>query len=313
METLSQKQVLVTGGAGFIGSHIVDHLLTKGARVRVLDDLATGKRENISHTENDIELIEGSVLDDGALAQSLAGVEYVFHQAAIPSVPKSVRDPLASHEANATGTLKLLLAARDAKVKRVVYAASSSIYGDTPTLPKREDMPPNPISPYALQKFAGERYALQFYRLYGLEAVSLRYFNVYGPRQNPESEYAAAIPRFLRAIKHGEQVTIFGDGSTTRDFSFVSDVAEANALAAVAPEAAGHIFNIAGGRQISLNELVALMEKITGQGARIEYAPPREGDVQHSLADIGKARSILNFEPKVSLEEGIARTAAAIA
>lgn len=309
MET---KKAVVTGGAGFIGSHIADALLTNGYAVTVIDDLKTGNRANIAHLEGKIEFVEGSILDDAALAKALEGAVYVFHQAAIPSVPKSVKDPLASHEANATGTLKLLLAAREAQVKRVIYAASSSIYGDTPTLPKHEGMPPNPLSPYGAQKYIGEAYMQQFFRLYGLETVSLRYFNIYGPRQNPDSEYAAVIPRFIKLMKNGEKPKVFGDGGATRSFTYVSDAVAANLLAAEAPGVAGEVFNTAARAQTSINELIEKMNAIFGTSITAEYLPERVGDIKHSYADISKAGRMLGYAPAVSLEEGLRLTSASL-
>jgi nucleoside-diphosphate-sugar epimerase len=299
------EKAVVTGGAGFIGSHLVDALLARGYRVTVIDDLSTGRSNNIAHARGSIELIEGSILQEGVLARSFASATYVFHQAAVPSVPKSVKDPLTSHESNATGTLKVLLAARAAGVRRVIYAGSSSYYGDTPTLPKREDMPPNPQSPYALQKYAGEVYMRQFHHLYGLETVVLRYFNVYGPRQNPDSEYAAVIPRFLRRLTRGEAPIVFGDGTTTRDFTYVSDCVEANVAAAKAPGAAGRAFNIAGGRQVSLNELLHELQAFLGTSIDPVYQDFRAGDVKHSFADISQAREVLGYTPRVPLSKGL--------
>jgi nucleoside-diphosphate-sugar epimerase len=305
-------KAIVTGGAGFIGSHIADALVQKGFDVTIVDNLATGRAGNIAHLLDSVEFIEKSILDDAALAQAFAGAEVVFHQAAIPSVPRSIEEPLLTHEVNATGTLKVLLAARKAGVKRVVYASSSSYYGDAKELPKREDMPPNPLSPYALQKFAGERYLTMAHALFGIETVCLRYFNVFGPRQNPDSEYAAVIPKFIKIITSGAAPIIFGDGSTTRDFTYVSDVVQANLCAASAPNVAGEVFNIAGGRQISLNELVALIGKTVGVAVTPTYQPFRPGDILHSLADISKAERMLGFVPQIKLEEGLMRTAAAL-
>lgn len=306
------EKIVITGGAGFIGSHIVDALLERGHQVCVIDDLSTGKKENIAHVLDKIEFIEGSILDDAALNRALTGASVIFHEAAVPSVPKSVRDPLTSHNANATGTLKVLLAARDLGVKRVIYAASSSYYGDTPTLPKHEGMPPNPLSPYALQKYVGEAYMQQFFKLYGLETVCLRYFNIFGPRQDPQSEYAAVIPRFIRLMKKGEQPAIFGDGETTRGFTYVSDAVAANMLAMETADAAGEVFNTAGDGQTSLNELIALINKMLGTAIEPTYTDPRPGDIKHSFADISKAGKMLGYKPQVSLEEGLRKTAEAI-
>lgn len=302
-------KTVVTGGAGFVGSHLVDALLAKGFAVTVLDDFKTGRRENIAHLAGRIEIIEGSILDEAVLAHAFDGATYVFHQAAIPSVPKSVKDPLASHEANATGTLKVLLAAREKGVKRVIYAASSSVYGDTPILPKHESLPPNPLSPYGLQKYVGEAYMQQFFRLYGLETVSLRYFNIYGPRQNPDSEYAAVIPRFLKLMKNGGRPDVFGDGSATRSFTYVSDAVAANLLAAEATGVAGEAFNIAAPAQTSITELITAMNAVLGTSVEAEYLPERQGDIKQSYADISKATRMLGYSPAVSLEEGLRRTA----
>ncbi len=303
--------VLVTGGAGFIGSHLTERLVQLGAKVRVLDDFSTGKRANIAHLLDRIDLIEGSLTNPQTVQQAVKGVAFIFHQGAIPSVVRSVEDPLTTHQVNATGTLLLLLAARDEKVKRVVFASSSSVYGETPTLPKREDMPPNPQSPYALSKLVGEHLCQLFWRLYGLETVSLRYFNIFGPRQDPTSQYAAVIPRFITALLRGESPTIYGDGEQTRDFTFVDNCVQANLLAATASGVTGEVFNVGAGKQTSVNELFRLLRTLIGAN-HIEpiYAPPRPGDVRHSLADITKARKQLGYEPTVTLEEGLQRTIA---
>ncbi len=313
MEDFKNKIVVVTGGAGFIGSHIVEALVERGAIVRVIDDLSTGKKENLATVMNHIEFVQDSILNTDVLARVMVGATYVFHEAAVPSVPKSVKDPMTSHNANATGSLNVLLTARDAKVKRVVVAASSSFYGDTPTLPKDETMPPNPLSPYALQKFVGEKYAMQFYTLFGLETVALRYFNIYGPRQDPSSQYSAVIPLFIRMLKHGEVPTINGDGSGSRDFTFVTDAVAANLLAATTPAAAGEVFNCAAGRQVTLNELTDTLQKMLGTNVDVHHGDPRPGDILHSFADISKAQRILGFVPRVTFEEGLQRTAATIA
>jgi len=302
-------KVVVTGGAGFIGSHLADALVARGDTVTIIDNLVTGKKENIAHLLDRIVFIEGSILNDKDLERAFADAEIVYHQAAIPSVPKSVKDPFASHEANATGTLKVLLAARDSGVKRVVYAASSSYYGDTPTLPKHEEMPANPLSPYAAQKYMGEAYAKQFFELYGLETVALRYFNIFGPRQDPKSEYAAVVPKFITLMKARVRPTIFGDGTTTRAFTYVSDAVEANILAGEAKGIAGQAFNIAGGGQTSLNELVTAINSVLDTMLEPEYTAPRPGDIKHSYADISKAERAFGFSPKVTLEEGLRRTA----
>jgi UDP-glucose 4-epimerase len=301
---------LVTGGGGFIGSHIAATLVERGRRVRVLDNFATGRRENLAQIMADIELIEGDVADPQTARRAVAGVEIVFHQAAIPSVPRSIADPMSVHHNNTLGTLQILLAARDAGVKRVVFASSSSIYGDSPTLPKREDMPPAPKSPYAATKLAGEVYCQSFTDSYGLETVSLRYFNVFGPRQDPLSEYAAVIPKFITALLAGQPPTIYGDGQQTRDFTYISNVVEANLLAAEAPAASGRVFNMACGKRISLLELVAILNDICKTNLRPEHTAPRPGDVLHSLADITLAQEVLGYKATTSLEEGLRQTVA---
>ncbi|MEK7132839.1 MAG: SDR family oxidoreductase [Patescibacteria group bacterium] len=302
------KIVVVTGGAGFIGSHLVDALLERGNTVRVIDNLSTGRKENIAHVLERVEFVEDSVLNDNALKHVLKGADCVFHQAAVPSVPKSVKDPLTSHEANSTGTLKVLLAAQDLGVRRVIYATSSSVYGDTKIFPTPETVPPNPLSPYALQKFTGEKYATLFYKLYGLETVVLRYFNVFGPRQDPHSEYSAVIPRFIRLLKEGYAPTVFGDGSTSRDFTFISDVVDANILASEVEAAAGEVFNCAGGKPTTLNQLIEVLQKLLGTNMTPIYQDFRVGDIKNSYADMSKAERILGFKAKVSFEEGLTRT-----
>ena len=299
---------LVTGGAGFIGSNIVDRLVRDGQEVRVIDDFSTGKIENIEHNLDKIELTTGSITDLELVKKAVEGVDYVLHQAALPSVPRSVANPIASNAVNIDGTLNILVAARDAGVKRVVYAASSSAYGDTPTLPKSEDMPPNPLSPYALTKLAGEQYCTIFYRLYGLETVSLRYFNVFGPRQDPTSQYAAVIPKFIEKILAGESPTIYGDGEQTRDFTFVTNNVEANLLACTAPNVGGEVINVACGERYSLLQLVELINETLGTKIEPIFEPGRPGDVKHSLADISKARELLGFKPLVDFEEGLKLT-----
>jgi UDP-glucose 4-epimerase len=300
---------LITGGAGFVGSHIATALVDAGARVRVVDDLSTGYLKNLRHIESKIDFIEGSVADPAILRRALSDVELVFHQAAIPSVPRSVDRPTESHDASVNATFALLLGARDQKVRRVVYAASSSAYGDQPELPKREDMRPAPLSPYAVGKLVGEYYAQVFTNVYGLETVSLRYFNVFGPRQDPGSQYSGVISRFMSALMNGEQPIIYGDGGQSRDFTFVSNVVDANMRAAESPNAVGKVINVANGRQVTLNELLEIMKKVTGKSAvAARYEPVRVGDVRHSLADISLARSLLGYEPKVGLEEGLRLT-----
>ncbi len=308
-EVPSMATYLVTGGAGFIGSHIVDRLVELGDTVLVLDNLSTGKAENLAECRECIAFIEGDLMDLDTVRRACRGVDYVLHQGALPSMPGSVEDPIASNEVNGAGTLNVLVAARDEGVRRVVYAGSSSVYGDTPTLPKRESMPADPRSPYAISKYAGELYCQIFPKLYGTETVTLRYFNVFGPRQDPASQYAAVIPKFITALQRGDVATIFGDGEQSRDFIYVANVVEANLLACDAPKAVGQAINIACGVRLSLNELVAMLHKIVGVDRAPEYAPPRPGDVKHSLADISRARDLLGYEVSTSLEEGLARTA----
>lgn len=299
---------LVTGGAGFIGSNIVEELVRRGERVRVLDDFSTGKHENLAPFVEHIELLEGTLLDVAAVRRAVQGVDYVLHQAALPSVQRSIEDPLTTHTTNATGTLNLLLAARDAGVKRFVFASSSSVYGDTPTLPKEESMPPSPKSPYAASKLAGEHYCRVFAEVYGLETVCLRYFNVFGPRQDPTSQYAAVIPLFITAMLQGQSPTIYGDGLQSRDFTYVANVVEANLSAAVAPDVTGRVFNIACGQSYTLLDLISALNNILGNEIVPVYAAPRPGDVRHSLADITAARKALGYQPLVDFEEGLRRT-----
>lgn len=303
---------LITGIAGFIGSSIARELLQRGQSVRGIDNFSSGKRENITDFQQKIDFREADLLDSVAMNSACQGVDYVLHQAAIPSVPKSVVAPLTSHQSNIDGTMNLLLAARDAKVKRVVYAASSSLYGETPTLPKREDMRPDPISPYAVQKLCGEYYMRSFYRVYGLETVSLRYFNVFGPYQDPSSQYSGVLAKFCTQMLRGEVPTIYGDGEQSRDFTYISNVVDGNLLAATAPasQVAGQYFNLATGQRITLNATVTLLRKITGYAGRVTYAPERKGDIKHSLADISQARKCLGYSPKVEFEEGLRKTVA---
>jgi len=301
---------LVTGVAGFIGSSIARALLKRGEQVRGVDNFATGKRENISDILGQIDFREADLLDAPAMQKACQGVEYVFHQAAIPSVPKSVLDPEGSNRANVDATVNILIAARDADVKRVVYAASSSAYGDTPTLPKQEDMPPDPISPYAVAKLASEYYMVSFSRCYGLETVSLRYFNVFGPRQDPSSPYSGVLAKFITQMLRGEQPTAFGDGSQSRDFTYIDNVVEANLMAATAPaaNAAGRVFNIATGTRVDLNQAFLILKRLTGYSGSLKYAAEREGDIKHSLADISRAGRQLGYKPTVHFEEGLRRT-----
>jgi nucleoside-diphosphate-sugar epimerase len=302
---------LVTGGAGFIGSHIVEHLVTAGHEVVVLDNFLSGRRENLEPWRHRIELVEGSITDQQICGRAMRGVDYVLHQAALPSVPRSVRDPLATHESNATGTLNLLLAAKTAGVRRVVYAASSSAYGNTEELPKREEMAAKPLSPYAASKLAGEIYASVFHTTYGLETIALRYFNVFGPRQDPNSQYAAAIPRFIIAALADQSPTIYGDGNQTRDFTYVANVVQANMLACEAPaEAYGRVLNVGCGERITVNDLWTRICALTGSEAKARYEPSRAGDVRDSLASLENARKYLGYTPSVGLEEGLRRTVA---
>ncbi|NQT85699.1 SDR family oxidoreductase [bacterium] len=299
---------LVTGGAGFIGSNLVATLLERGDSVRVLDDFSTGKRENLTDFADRITLYEGSVTEAAMVREAVEGVDYVFHEGALASVPRSVEDPLRCNHANVTGTLTLLLAARDAGVKRLVFAASSSAYGDQPALPKTEAMAPAPLSPYAVSKMAGEYYCRAFTECYGLETVCLRYFNIYGPRQAPESVYAAVIPKFITAMLAGERPVIFGDGEQSRDFTYVADCVQANLLATTAPGAVGQTLNVACGGRYSLNEIVALLNRILGTAIEPVYEPARAGDVKHSQADIALATDLLGYAPQMGFEDGLART-----
>jgi UDP-glucose 4-epimerase len=301
---------LITGIGGFIGSSLARALLSRGDQVRGVDNFATGRRENLAEILARIDFREADILDLSAMKKACAGVDYVLHQAAIPSVPKSVLDPLASNQANVDGTVSVLVAARDAKVKRVIYAASSSVYGDTPTLPKHEGMIPNPISPYAVAKLASEHYMTSFYRCYGLETVSLRYFNVFGPRQDPSSPYSGVLAKFITQMLRGERPTMFGDGEQSRDFTYIDNAVEGNLLACQVPAAlaAGQVFNVATGRRITLNETFRALQKLTGYSGEPEYGPERGGDIKHSLADISKAQANLGYTPKISFEEGLRRT-----
>jgi nucleoside-diphosphate-sugar epimerase len=298
---------LVTGGAGFIGSHLTEELVRRGHQVRVADDLSTGKRSNLDHAP-EVEFLEGDLADLDFAHRAAAGCDYVLHQAAMPSVPRSVKDPITSNRANVDGTLNVLLASRDAGVKRLVFAGSSSAYGNTPTLPKREDMPTNPLSPYALQKVVGEQYLQLFTRLYGFETVSIRYFNVFGPRQDPSSPYSGVISVFASALIENRSPKIYGDGEQTRDFSYVANVVDGVLRACDAPGASGEVINVATEGRISLNQLFRTMRDLIGASVEPIYEPERAGDVRDSQADITKARRILNYEPIVSFEEGLRRT-----
>jgi nucleoside-diphosphate-sugar epimerase len=300
---------LVTGGAGFVGSHITSALASAGARIRVIDDLSTGYRENLDEIKGDVDFVHGSLADENSLRKALADVELVFHEAAIPSVPRSIENPRQTHVASVESTFSLLLAARENKVRRVVYAASSSAYGDQPTLPKVETMLPEPLSPYAVAKLVGEQYCQVFTRVYGLETVSLRYFNVFGPRQDPSSQYSGVISRFIGALLSGERPVIYGDGEQSRDFTYIDNVVDANLKAAESAKAVGKVINVANGQRISLNQLLAELKTLTGKANVVaDYRDARVGDVKHSLADISRARELLGFEPRVDLTTGLQLT-----
>jgi Nucleoside-diphosphate-sugar epimerases len=301
---------LITGIGGFIGSSLARELLSRGEQVRGVDNFSTGKRENLTDILGRIDFQEADIVDLDAMHKACAGVDYVLHQAAIPSVPKSVLDPLGSNRANVDGTVNVLVAARDAKVKRVVYAASSSAYGDTPTLPKHEGMKPGPISPYAVAKLASEQYMISFYRCYQLETVCLRYFNIFGPRQDPSSPYSGVLAKFITQMLRGEQPTIFGDGEQSRDFTYIDNAVEANLLACNAPaaKAAGQVFNVATARRVTLKETFNALQALTSYSGQPKYAAERGGDIKHSLADISKAEAGLGYKPKVDFEEGLRRT-----
>jgi nucleoside-diphosphate-sugar epimerase len=301
---------LITGIGGFIGSSLARALVARGEQVRGVDNFSTGNRENIADLLDRIDFRETDILDLDAMHEACAGVDYVLHQAAIPSVPKSVLDPLASNRANLDGTVNVLVAARDAKVKRVVFAASSSAYGETPTLPKHEAMTPDPISPYAVAKLASEHYLISFYRCYQLETVALRYFNIFGPRQDPSSPYSGVLAKFITLMLRNQQPAVYGDGEQSRDFTYIDNAVEANLLACKAPaaQAAGQVFNVATGRRISLNETFKLLQGLTSYSGQPKYEAERGGDIKHSLADISKAETALGYKPKVDFEEGLRRT-----
>ena len=303
-------KVLVTGGAGFIGANLTEALLKRGHQVRILDNFSTGKRENLVFDESypSLEIIDGDICDINLCQRAMKDIEYVFHQAALPSVQRSIEDPLASHSVNVGGTLNILLAAKNAGVKRLIYASSSSVYGDTPTLPKREEMPPNPLSPYALQKYVGEQYSRLFYQLYGFETISLRYFNVFGPKQDPNSIYSAVIPRFIDLLLQGRPPVIFGDGEQSRDFTYIDNVVQANLLAMSKEQLNGEVVNIACGKRTSLNQLLNILKHILGSKVSPVYQGSRKGDVKHSLADINKGKQFLNYEPQVEIEIGLKKT-----
>jgi UDP-glucose 4-epimerase len=301
---------LITGVAGFIGSNLAHELVRRGEKVLGFDNFATGKRGNVEELDGKIEFRELDLLDAGAVAEACRGVDFILHQAAIPSVPKSVADPVTSHNVNINGTLNLLMGARAAGVKRVVYAASSAAYGDTPTLPKREDMLPNPISPYAVQKLTGELYMSSFTRVYGMQTVSLRYFNIFGPRQDPSSQYSGVLAKFISQMLAGNTCTIFGDGEQSRDFTYIENAVNANLLACCAPgeKVNGRMFNVATGTRFSLNETFRTLASIIGYKNEPQYAEPRAGDVKHSLAEISRAREAMGYQPTVNFEDGLRRT-----
>ena len=299
---------VVTGGGGFIGSHIVEELLRRNEIVRVIDNFSTGKWENVEPFEGGAEIIEADIAEGKNLPRFLEGADYVIHQAAIPSVPKSILDPVKSHHANVNGTLQVLNASREANVKRVVYASSSSVYGDSPTLPKHEGMMPNPLSPYGAQKLFAEIYCQVFSRAYGLETVSLRYFNVFGPRQDSTSQYSGVLALFIPAVLQSKRPTIYGDGLQSRDFTYVQNVVEANLLACTVPGVAGQVFNVACGDRITVNSMLQQINKITGKDIAPIYADPRPGDIKHSQADITRAKEHLGYQPKISFEEGLRNT-----
>jgi len=307
---MSVGPVLVTGGAGFIGSHLVEGLLARGRRVRVLDDFSSGRREFLP-TSPDLEVVAGDLRDPEVLRRVTAGVEVIFHQGALRSVPRSVEDPFSYHDVNATGTMRLLLAARDAGVRRVVCASSSSVYGDQPVLPLHEELRPQPISPYGASKLIGEHYCENFSRHYGLETASLRYFNVFGPRQDPASEYAAVVARFILAAQRGVPLEVHGDGEQTRDFTYVANVVDANLGAAEAPGLSGEAFNVACGERLSVLDIARNLEVVLGRSLPVRHAPPRRGDVRDTLADISRARTRLGYAPAVSFLEGLRRTVSA--
>jgi nucleoside-diphosphate-sugar epimerase len=300
---------LVTGGAGFIGSHIASALASAGARVRIIDDLSTGYLENLEEIRGEVDFIHASLAEEEPLRKALEGVELVFHEAAIPSVPRSVENPRQTHIASVESTFSLLLASKEKKVRRIIYAASSSAYGDQPTLPKVESMLPEPLSPYAVAKLVGEHYCQVFTRVYGLETVSLRYFNVFGPRQDPSSQYSGVISRFIGALLGGERPVIYGDGEQSRDFTYIDNVVDANLKAAGSSRGIGQVINIANGERISLNQLLGELKSLTGKSDVVaNYTAPRAGDVKHSLADISRARALLGFEPRVDLRAGLQLT-----
>ncbi len=301
-------KILVTGGAGFIGSNIIEELLKRNFSVRVLDNISTGKRENLKDFVNDIEIIEGDIRSYHVVNRAMKNIEVVLHQAALPSVPRSIYDPITTNEVNVGGTLNVLYAAKENKVRRVVFASSSSVYGDNPELPKHEGMIPNPLSPYAVSKLAGEKYCQVFSKLYGLETVIFRYFNVFGPRQDPDSQYSAVIPKFIKAMLNNERPIIYGDGTQSRDFTYVANVVEANILAATNPIDSGLVMNCACNGNISLNKLVGELNKLLGKNLEPIYDKPRPGDIKHSYADISLISAKLNYLPRISFTKGLELT-----
>lgn len=305
---MSKMKFLVTGGAGFIGSNIVHELLTRGYSVKVLDNFSSGKRENLKNFEKDIELIEGDIRSYHIVQEAVRGVEIVLHQAALPSVPRSIKDPITSNEVNVNGTLNILEASVAAKVRKVVYASSSSVYGDNPDLPKHEGMLPNPLSPYAVSKLAGEKYCSVFSRIFGLETISLRYFNVFGPNQDPSSQYSAVIPKFIKAISNNVRPVIYGDGEQSRDFTYVSNVVEANILSSISSCDSGIALNCACSGQVTLNELVYCINKNLGKSLKPKYEKPRAGDIKHSFADIKLAKNKLKYKPVMDFNTGLKLT-----
>ena len=304
------SKVLVTGGAGFIGSNLTEALLRMGHQVRVLDNFSTGKKENLIFGEAYpfLEIIEGDICDLKICQRATEDIEYVFHQAALPSVQRSVEDPLTTHLVNVGGTLNVLMAAKETGIKRVIYASSSSVYGDTPLLPKKEEMPPVPLSPYALQKYIGEQYCQLFYRLYGLDTISLRYFNVFGPKQDPDSIYSAVIPRFINALLEDRSPIVYGDGEQSRDFTYIDNVVHANLLAMIKEHTQGEVVNIAYGKRISLNQLLNFLQAMIGSTVSPIYEEPRKGDVRHSLADIRRGKEIIHYDPPIDIEVGLRKT-----
>ncbi len=303
---------LITGGAGFIGSHLVKHVLGAGGNVRVVDNLSTGSAKRLNQIRDSVELVTGDLADNSVAAEVVKDVDYVLHQAAVPSVQRSVVDPVGTNRSNVTATLNLLENSRKARVRRFVYAASSSAYGDTEVLPKSEDMPANPLSPYALQKWVGERYCKLYHELYGLETVSLRYFNVFGPGQDPYSEYSAVIPKFTTKLLAQEPITVYGDGEQSRDFTYIDNVIQANLLALRAPNAPGEVCNIGCGQRVTLNQLIQILEELLKVRTQVTYAPAKPGDVRHSLADITKATRVLGYVPETEIEEGLRKTVEAL-